>query len=279
MTTILRAVEELLRDPDPAVRRAAVAALARDTPRGAGDALAWVLADEDSAVRQAAAQALLEIDALFVGEDGIDALHLAAAKGVDERVRSSAARLLVTLTEGNREAYATALADDEPHIRVQAVLGLIALRAATAVGEAADDPDRDVRVAVADGLSRLEGAESALGQLLTDHDAVVRIAALDAAAVALRLPTALVSRVVVSLTHPGWQVRKHAATALAAAAPAEAIGPLIQALTDPTVDVRRAAIGSLEQWAAHSSEVLAALIEALADPDPGVRTQVRWALA
>jgi HEAT repeat protein len=215
---------------------------------------------------------------VFISDDGVDALHLASVKGVDEHVRTAAGRLLAALTEGARAAYATALADGEPHLRVQAVIGLVALRAVAAVGEAADDPDRDVRVAVADGLGRLEGGEYALGRLLTDHDPVVLISALDAA-VALRLPPTLADRVVLALSHPGWQVRKHAAAALAAARPTEAIGPLIKALADPTVDVRRAAVQSLEQWAAHSSEVLAALIEALTDPDPGVRTQVRWALA
>jgi HEAT repeat protein len=276
--TTLTAFEELLRDPDPTIRRAAVAAVAESIPRGTGDALAWVLADENPAVRQAAADALLALDEVFISDDGIDALLLASVKGVDEHVRTAADRVLAALIEGTSGTYAAALADGEPHLRVQAVIGLVALRAVTAVGEAADDPDRDVRVAVADGLGRLEGGESELGRLLTDHDPVVLIAALDAA-VALRLPAALVGSVVLALSHPGWQVRKHAATALAAARPAEAIGPLVKALADPTVDVRRAAVQSLEQWAAHSSEVLAALIEALADPDPGVRTQVRWALA
>jgi HEAT repeat protein len=276
--TTLTTFEELLRDPDPAVRRAAVATLAENTPRGTGDALAWVLADENAAVRQAAADALLALDEVLISDDGVDALLLASVKGVDEHVRTAADRLLAALTEGISAAYATALADGEPHLRVQAVIGLVALRAVAVVGEAADDPDRDVRVAVADGLGRLEGGEFALGRLLTDHDPVVLIAALDAA-VTLRLPTALVGSVVLALSHPGWQVRKHAATALAAARPAEAVGPLIKALADPTVDVRRAAVQSLEQWASVSSEVLAALIEALTDPDPGVRTQVRWALA
>ncbi|GAA3197049.1 HEAT repeat domain-containing protein [Actinocorallia longicatena] len=269
-------IEEYLRDPDPRVRRAAVALLAETGPRGTGDALAWALADEDPDVRATAAEGLGATDA-YVSDDGIAALVLAAAKGADATVRATAAALLAALAAAAREQYAQGLADGEPQVRAHAVLSLIALRAVEQVREAADDPSRDVRVAVADGLAKL-GTADGLDQLLSDHDPVVRLAALDAAQI-LGLPTPLTGRVIASLAHPSWQVRKRTAAVLALATPEDALNPLIRALRDPTVDVRRAAVRALEQWAAHHPSALSALTEALADPDPGVRTQVRWALA
>ncbi|RAY12460.1 hypothetical protein DPM19_25305 [Actinomadura craniellae] len=273
-------LEERLRHPDPAIRRSAVALVAATAPRAGGNALAWALADPDPGVRSLAADALAAAPDLYIGEDGIKALLLAAVQGRDSQVRRTAADLLDTLTEGTRELYTRGLEDGEPHQRMQAVRGLVALRAVALVGEAADDPSRDVRVAVADGLSRLAlpAGLPALEQLLADRDPVVRLAALDAT-VELGLPESLTGRVVTAIAHPSWQVRKRAAAALAGASPEVAVQPLILALRDRIVDVRRTAVLSLEQWAADHPEVVTALTEALADPDPGVRTQVRWALA
>jgi HEAT repeat protein len=274
-------IEERLRDPAPEVRRAALITLARTVPTGAGDALARALADEDAGVRQVAAEALRVLAEVYIGEDGVRALLLAAAEGRDARVRETAAALLELLTEGVRDLYAQGLHDGEPQMRLQAVLGLVALRAVGELSEAADDPAREVRVAVAEGLARLGPPPAgipALEQLIIDHDPVVGIAAIDAAA-GLGMPDPLAARVETAIAHPDWQVRKRAAVALGSAAPEVAINPLIRALGDRIVDVRRAAARSLERWAADRPDVLTALTEALADPDPGVRTQARWALA
>ncbi|WP_067481715.1 HEAT repeat domain-containing protein [Actinomadura hibisca] len=284
-STPIAGIEARLRDADPRTREAAVTALARLAGSGrvsgaAGDALAWALADEDGAVRDVAATALRDLPELYLGDDGVRALLLAAASGRDDRVRDTAAEVLAVLVRGAAELYAHGLQDDEPYVRVQAVLGLTALRAAAEVAEAADDPAREVRVAVAEGLARLAGpvAPTALDHLLADHDPVVRMAALDAAAV-LGVPEPLAGRVITATAHTSWQVRRRAALALGAADPEIAVRPLVRALRDRIVDVRRAAIQSLERWAADHPEALAALTEALADPDPGVRTQARWALA
>lgn len=280
MTTDLAALDDLLHDPDPEIRRTAVALLAAAAPHDTGDALAWILADQDESVRKAAAAALLELPDLYLGEDGVKALHLAAARGRDAYVRAAAAELLATLTADARELYAQGLQDGEPHLRVQAILGLVALRAVAEVGEGADDPSREVRVAVADGLSRLGASPASIGaleQLLVDHDPVVRMAALDAA-VELGLPEPLAGRAVTATAHASWQVRKRAALALGAADYDVAVAPLVRALRDRIVDVRRAAVQSLETWAS-DPYVITALTESLNDPDPGVRTQARWALA
>ncbi|MCW2912058.1 MAG: repeat protein [Actinomycetia bacterium] len=275
----LSEIEDYLRDPDPAVRHAAVALLAHTNPQGAGDAFAWALADADDRVRRTAADALRVLPEIYIGGDGVNALLLAAARGRDAQVRETAAEMLRLLTEGAKELYAQGLHDGEPHLRVQAILGLVALKAVTEVGEGADDPAREIRVAVAEGLGGLgtQVGITALEQLITDHDPVVRMAALEAAA-ELGVPEALSGRVVTAVAHVSWQVRRRAAMALGAASPDISINPLIRALNDRIVDVRRAAVQSLERWA-DRPEVTQALTEALSDPDPGVRTQVRWALA
>ncbi|WP_433467999.1 HEAT repeat domain-containing protein [Spirillospora sp. CA-128828] len=278
-------VEEFLRDPEHATRAAALAVLTRaaragEAPSGTGDTLAWALADDHEDVRRAAADALRALPELYFGDDGVDALLLAATRGRDATVRRAAADLIEVLAKGTAELYAHGLQDDEPHVRIQAVLGLVALREAARVAEAADDPSREVRVAVAEGLGRLARPAGlpALEHLLADHDLIVRLAALDAAA-ELGLPEPLAGRVVTATAHTNWQVRRRAVLALAKSRPEVAIQPLIKALGDRTVDVRRAAVQALEQWAADHPEVVAALTETLADPDPGVRTQARWSLA
>ncbi|GAA2092784.1 HEAT repeat domain-containing protein [Actinomadura alba] len=272
-------IEEHLRDPAPEVRKAALIMLTRTAPAGAGDTLAWALADEDHSVREVAAESLRVLAEVYIGEDGVRALLLAAAHGRDARLRETAVELLALLTEGAREQYADGLRDGEPEVRLQAIIGLIALGAVTEVAQAAGDPAREVRVGVAEGLARLKSPAGlpALERLIVDHDAVVRIAAIDAAT-DLGMPPPLAERVASTLEHPDWRVRARAATALRAAAPEIAIGLLVRALGDRVVDVRRAAVRSLEPWADDRPEVVTALVEALADPDAGVRTQVRWVL-
>lgn len=281
-TSIDKGHEARLHAPDPEVRRAAVADLAAAAPRGSGDSFAWALADSDETVRRAAASALRDLPELHISEDGVQALLLATVSSRDAEVRRTAAGLLSRLTDRARGLYAQGLHDGEPHLRIQAVLGLVTLHSGSALAEAADDPSRDVRVAVAQGLACVGPAQvrvlETLGQLITDHDPVVRMAALDAAA-DLGLPEPLGERAAESISHPSWQVRMRAAHALGAGTSEVAIPPLVEALRDRIVDVRRAAVESLGQWAAEHPEVITTLTESLNDPDPGVRTRARWALA
>ncbi|WP_019634814.1 HEAT repeat domain-containing protein [Actinomadura atramentaria] len=287
-----------LADPEPEVRAAALRVLGRAVRRGGepgdratGDALARALSDEDRDVRRLAARLLHGLAEVSLGADGVAALHRAVHRAPDAQARAAAATVLAKLVGAAAELYAQGLQDDEVQIRVQAVIGLVALRAADETAQAADDPSRAVRVAVADGLARLAepvpgdpapgiavGALDALGHLLDDHDPVVRMAALDASA-GLGVPEPLDVRVVAATAHRSWQVRRRAVLALGSADPDVAVPALRRALRDGIVDVRRAAVQSLEQWAGEIPDAVTALTETLGDPDPGVRTQARWALA
>ncbi|MET8868621.1 HEAT repeat domain-containing protein [Nonomuraea sp. NPDC004580] len=80
-----------------------------------------------------------------------------------------------------------------------------------------------------------------------------------------------------ALSDPAWQVRAGAARCLAAADPALATEPLIAALSDPNLDVRKAAVLTLTTWSTDEA-VATALEGALQDPDADVRAYARHAL-
>lgn len=120
----------------------------------------------------------------------------------------------------------------------------------------------------------------AVARLAADPDPLVRAAALEAFAglgQALREEPGLAEAAVRALADPAWQVRVGAARGLAAADPERAGGPLVAALADPHLDVRKAAVLSLSGWAARP-EVAAALHTALGDSDADVRAYARRAL-
>ena len=72
----LTAVQSYLTDPEPSVRRAAVAVLTETAPVGTGPALAVSLADTDGAVRAAAAASLRELVETLTPEPALrDAAH------------------------------------------------------------------------------------------------------------------------------------------------------------------------------------------------------------
>jgi HEAT repeat protein len=135
-----------------------------------------------------------------------------------------------------------------------------------------------VRVAVARGLGTIgdPAATPTLARLAADIDPLVRAAALEAAA-GLGCPSLLGDLAVSALANPVWEVRKGAAVALGAAAPDVAIRPLLAAIADPHIDVRKAAVRSLARWAALPS-VSEALTLALEDTDADVRGYARRAL-
>ena len=264
----LAALRSYLDDADPAVRRAAVAALTESLPDGTGPALAALLADVDPAVRAAAAASLRELVEVLPAEPALRE-PLAAALGRDDpRVSSAALDVLRALRLGDAALFTAALDDPAVEVRVQAVRALVSVDAAGALARAAADPAREVRVAVAHGLGTVGGPEG-LKDLVDDGDILVRAAALTALATT-GCPPPFDAAAVTALGDPAWQVRTGAATALAAADADPAVPALLSALTDRHADVRKAAVRAL---AAHAGRpgVREALAGMASDADADVR--------
>ncbi|HTI21404.1 MAG TPA: fumarate reductase/succinate dehydrogenase flavoprotein subunit [Kutzneria sp.] len=255
-----------LASPVEAVRLTAVQTLTETTPIGFALALADAFNDPSPVVRQAAAAGLRELVEVATASDSLTTKLLRAGHNAEPAVRSAALYLLRSLRVGSSTAFSDGLSDTEPEVRIEAVHGLVSLDAAAPLASAAADPSREVRTAVAQGLSSIAGpaAHTALIPLATDPDPLVRAAALASGAATL-LPFAADA-----LTDPSWQVRE-AATAVADT------GQLLTAVADPHPNVRRAAVRALGQLPA-SAESVTVLTEALADPDADVRAYARHAL-
>ncbi|MEU7695295.1 fumarate reductase/succinate dehydrogenase flavoprotein subunit [Microbispora hainanensis] len=279
-----------LADADPKVRRAAVATLTETAPRGVETALTRALADPHGTVRRAAATGLRELVEVLpaTGEFGASLRALSGDTqagqdgAADPVVRAAVLDVLRALRLGDAALFEAALADADTRVRIEAVRGLVALDDAERVALAAGDRDREVRVWAARGLGvvGLPAGVPAVARLAADPDPLVRAAALEAFAglgQALREEPGLAEAAVRALADPAWQVRVGAARGLAAADPERAGGPLVAALADPHLDVRKAAVLSLSGWAARP-EVAAALHTALGDSDADVRAYARRAL-
>jgi succinate dehydrogenase/fumarate reductase flavoprotein subunit/HEAT repeat protein len=266
-----------LADPDPRVRRAAVASLAENAPSGAGSLLAGACGDGHGTVRQAAAAALRElVEILPFGNQAFGAELVAACASPDPVVRATLLDVARAGRAGDGALYAGALDEGDRRVRVAAIRGLVSLSAIDAVAGAASDPSRDVRIAVAEGLAALGGGAPTLGRLAGDGDPLVRAAAFKATA-ACGCPPPLDALAIAALADPAWQVRAAAATGLGGASPDVAVGALTSAAGDPHADVRKAAVVALSQWAGRP-EVATALDTAISDQDADVRAHARLAV-
>ncbi|MEU1122916.1 fumarate reductase/succinate dehydrogenase flavoprotein subunit [Streptomyces sp. NPDC005899] len=267
---VLADLAPYLADSDPAVRRAAVAALTESTPEGAGPALAATLADSAPSVRAAAAASLRELVEVLPAVPALREPLVAALGSEDPVVRSTALDTLRALRLGDAELFAGTLGDSDIDVRIHTVSALVSVDATGLLAGAAADPSREVRVAVAKGLAatRSPGPEP-LAPLLSDPDPLVRAAALGALA-ATGCPPGYAATAVTALSDPAWQVRAGAATALSSADPASAVGPLARALGDPNADVRKAAVLALLRHTSHEA-AREALSGVLTDPDADVR--------
>ncbi|GLZ10432.1 fumarate reductase/succinate dehydrogenase flavoprotein-like FrdA [Actinomadura sp. NBRC 104425] len=269
-----------LDDPDPKVRRAAVATLTEVVPEGVAGALAGALGDRHGSVRHAAATALRELVEVLPATPELREALLPALDGRDATVRAAVLDVLRALRLGDTALFAAALRDGDHRVRLQAVRGLVARDAAAETARAAADPSREVRVAAAHGLGAIGDAAAAaapLGELVRDADPLVRAAAFEALA-GVGCPAPLDGKAVEALHDPAWQVRTGAARGLAGASREVAADPLIKALDDPHLDVRKAAVITLGRWAADPA-VADALRGALDDSDADVRGYARRALA
>ncbi|KPI01041.1 L-aspartate oxidase [Actinobacteria bacterium OK074] len=278
----LAAVEPYLADPDPAVRRTAVAVLTETAPPGTGRALAVALSDADAAVRATAAASLRELVETLPAEPALATPLTRALGRPDPVVRAAAVDVLRALRLGTADAFAAALTDPEIAVRIEAVRGLVSLDATGLLVRAASDASREVRVTVAKALASPADGPSAdlvsatLARLTEDPDALVRAAALTSLATA-GCPDGSAARALAARCDPAWQVRAGAATALSAAPPGLAIPALAQSLTDPNADVRKAAVLALTRHAT-SPEARTALATATSDSDADVRAYASRAL-
>ncbi|MFE2754879.1 fumarate reductase/succinate dehydrogenase flavoprotein subunit [Actinosynnema sp. NPDC059335] len=258
--------EEYLVDPDPAVRRAAVAALTEVVPEGFEFALVRAMSDEEEAVRAAAAAGLRELVEVVPRGDALRR----ALEG--SPARSVALEVLWALKLGTAEVYAAASSDADPEVRSAALRGLVSLRERRLVESLAGDPRRELRVEVAKGLGSLgdPAAAATLGVLAADPDPLVRAAALEAAG-RIGRPAALQPAARAAATDPAWQVRVGAAWALDEP---DAVLPL---LADGDSDVRKAAVRALAEWVKLPA-VRSGLAAAATDNDADVRAYARRAL-
>ncbi|MEZ0365706.1 fumarate reductase/succinate dehydrogenase flavoprotein subunit [Mycobacterium sp. pUA109] len=263
-----------LRDPDPGVRRTAVATLTEHTPDGYAAALLDALADADVAVRRAAADGARELVEV-VGQPEAARAHLGSA---DPVVRAAAVYLLAARRVGAATEYRRALTDLDHRVRIEAVRALVSVDDAAGVAAAAGDDNREVRIAVANALATLRAGVDTVRGLVGDLDPLVRAAGL-AALGELGCGGEDFAGVTRDLGASAWQVRVGATRALAGA-PAEFALPLLsRALDDEHLDVRKAAVLGLTRWAASEVAARDALGLALKDVDADVRAYARHALA
>lgn len=268
-----------LADPDAGVRRAAISVLAESAPPDAGPALAAALLDDDSEVRRAAIEALTELRELVDADNAFAAALVRAGESGDPAVRGLALQLQREHHLGEVGTYAAALADADPSVRRQAVAGLVAIGDAALLGESRADSDPLVRRAVARGLATVGDPDTvhALLDLAEDDDARVRAAALEAFA-SVGCPPALAATASRAVLDPDWSVRRGAALGLRTAPAEMALAPLMLALADDNLDVRKAAVQALSGWVSGFGEVAEALEAMLDDPDADVRAYARMAL-
>ncbi len=269
-------VEQLssyLADEDAGVRAAALSALTENTPDGFAGPLIEALDDPSAAVRRTAAESLRELVEVLPESTGLsDRLD-----SPDPLVRATVVDLLRALRAGTAEQYTVALGDPDHRVRIEAVRALVALDDVDGVSKLAGDDNREVRVAVANGLAVIgAGGHDVIRALSGDRDPLVRAAALTAFA-ALGATDDDAADLAEALTQSAWQVRVGAARGLAGAGPDVAVPPLVRALADPHLDVRKAAVLSLARWPEHPG-AHDGLTSATSDSDADVRAYARRAV-
>ncbi|OBK71898.1 fumarate reductase/succinate dehydrogenase flavoprotein subunit [Mycobacterium sp. 1274761.0] len=264
-----------LGDPDPGVRRTAVDVLTEHLADGYAVPLVEALSDPHPDVRRIAANGIREL--VEVLPDPV-ALRPHVDSG-DPVVRGTVVYVLSSRRVGERDQYRRSLTDDDHRVRIEAVRALVSVDDVDGVATAYRDANREVRIAIANGLGTLRAGAQTVRALMVDDDPLVRAAALAAIGL-IGWDDADVSTVEQALAASAWQIRQGAARALAGApSPSAAVPPLSRALSDPHLDVRKAAVLSLTRWADSEAAAREALTGALDDGDADVRAYARRALA
>lgn len=267
-------LEPYLGDADPGVRRTAVDVLTETLCDGYSRPLIAALGDDDVEVRQVAADGIRELVEVLPDPDTVRPY----AESPDPVVRGASVYVLASRGAGDRDLYRRLVADRDHRVRIDAVRALVSVDDVDGVAGAHIDTNREVRIAVANGLATLGAGATTVRTLIDDTDPLVRAAAL-AAIGAIGWDVADVSTVEKALAASAWQIRQGAARALAGApSPTTAVPSLSQALSDPHLDVRKAAVLSLTRWASSEDAAREALTGALDDGDADVRAYARRAL-
>ena len=167
---------EYLTDADPGVRRTAVDVLTEHLCDGYGPVLLAALGDDDGGVRRVASDGVRELVEVLPGPAGA-AVH---AQSPDPVVRGAVIYLLSTRTAGSAQLYRRAIADSDHRVRIEAVRALVSVDDADGVAIARTDDNREVRIAVANGLGTLRAGVAIVRALVDDPDPLVRAAALSA---------------------------------------------------------------------------------------------------
>ena len=260
-----------LSDDDAGVRRTAVATLVENLPDGYGGALVAALGDADAGVRHEAADGARELVEVLSSPEEF-AVHVNSPDAV---VRAVA--LYVTSSRRVAADFRAALADGDHRVRIEAVRALVSVDDVDGVARAYADDNREVRITAVKGLATLGAGVETVRAGLADRDPLVRAAALSALG-SLGGAAGDVALIERALGESAWQVREGAARALSGVAPDVAVPSLSRTLGDSHLDVRKAAVLSLTQWAASESAAREALGLALSDADADVRAYARRAL-
>ncbi|ESV60074.1 HEAT repeats family protein [Mycobacteroides abscessus MAB_082312_2258] len=256
------------------MRRTAIASLTEHIPVGYEEALLDALSDNDSSVRRTAAEGLRELVEMLENPAAIRG-YVGAP---DPLVRSTALYIASARRVGDAVAYVVSLRDPDHRVRIEAVRALVSVDDAASVATAATDENREVRIAVANGLAKLAAGGEAVRALVHDGDPLVRAAALTALG-ELGVDEEILDAVEQALKASAWQIRQGAVRALAGAPPGRAVSALVRALADTHLDVRKSAVLSLSRWVSTETAVREALTGALQDGDADVRAYARQALA
>jgi len=172
-------VDELqpyLTDADPGVRRTAVDVLTEHLCDGYAPALVSALSDPHVEVRRVAADGIRELVEVLPDPVAVQPLLTSG----DPVVRGAVVYVLSSRRAGIAEHYRRALADADHRVRIEAVRALVSVDDADGVAAARADANREVRIAVANGLGTLGTGAPAVRALIDDPDPLVRAAALAA---------------------------------------------------------------------------------------------------
>lgn len=279
--TLLPVLFEALKDPNPAIRRAAIQNIhctgAKTTPGYL--ALIEALKDPDPEVRGAADFAIccVGLTSEHPAAQAALALLLEDLKNPDANVRSDAVRAFVSLRSNAKPALAALIeaskdADEKVRANVARALGAIAPTADAVVATllvALSDPDKRVRSASASALMSAPARAVVYPLILTLQDREASVRRNAANSLARRNAGFAAPRLIRLLNDPDTEVRNAAGKAL------EAIGPgaaqaLVKASKNQDANIRKSValiFVKVDLYAA-----LPVQIEALKDEDASVRS-------